>query len=178
MSTYVIDRPITPIDIINRRAAATGSAHHAMAASNANYNGHRVSVSYKPHAVSGPTWNAEYWWAGRVVLGRGSFKSCLDAAMSYFERGDRGAAVVVVVDGEAPEPVEDQKAACEAAGLSQGDLQDKRPWWTGTHAAVSDALSWERHGFGGMVDVALKFEGTAEDWPAARDAWLDARRRR
>jgi len=181
--TYSISRPYTPIDIINRRAAATGSVRYARASADANYNGHRVSVSFKPHAVSGPTWNAEYWWAGRRVLGRGRFDSCLQAAMSYFERDDRGATVVVCIDSEAPESIEDQCAACEAAGLSQGNGHTGRKpaWWTGTHEAVSDALNWEKHGvFVGIVDHALQFEGSPDEWPAAREAWLEdfrARRR-
>ena len=72
MKSYWLETiPITPIDLINRRAVATGSPQNAMAAEHEDYNGHHVSVSFKPHAVSGPIWNAEYSWAGRVVSARG-----------------------------------------------------------------------------------------------------------
>lgn len=66
-------RPYSPIDALNRRAAATGSLGYAMRAAGASYNGHRVTVAFNSHRKY---WTAEYYWAGRIVLERGSFEDC------------------------------------------------------------------------------------------------------
>lgn len=169
--------PLTPVDLINRHAAATGSYSYAMASCEANYNGHSVRVSFKPHAMSGPLWNAEYWWAGRNVIGRGSLARCLRAAQRELARGARGTCVVAYVHPEAPESFEAQTAAMIAAGLSL-DTSDSRAhsaWWTGTHAAVSDSIGWGRV-YPQMRAFALDYTGTVEDWPAVRDAWLEEQR--
>jgi hypothetical protein len=176
---FTADIPLTPVDLINRHAAATGSIGYAMAAGSADYNGHFVRVSFKPHAMSGPLWNAEYTWAGRVVIGRGSLASCLRAAQREFSKGARGTKVVAYVHAEAPETFEAQCAAMVAAGLSldTSDTRDRADWWTGTHAAVSDAIGWGRYGcFAGMMPHALAYTGTVEDWPAERERWLEANR--
>ena len=117
------------IDRENRRAASQGSFGYAMAAENADYNGHAVEVRFKPAAVSGPIWNAGYWWGGRRVLGRGSLDSCLKAAMRYLNGGQRGASVVCCTFGpeeaaqwgdKVPsESLDEQIRLCEAAGLER-----------------------------------------------------------
>ena len=37
---YILGKPLNIVDAINRRAAATGSIRYAMAAGDADYNGH------------------------------------------------------------------------------------------------------------------------------------------
>lgn len=173
---FSVERPLTPIDCINRRAAATGSVGYAIATADADYNGHPVRVSYKPQAVSGPTWNAEYYWGGRVVLARGGFEACLDAAMREYNRGARGASVTVTTSELAPESRERQEMMCRDRGLTDITGRDpyaKPAWWTGTHHAVVDANFWLRCGHHqGIMETALAFEGTPEEWPAARDAFI------
>lgn len=171
--------PLTPIDLINRRAAATGSPGYAMAASYADYNGHHVTVSFKPHAVCGPIWNAEYFWAGRVVIGRGSFEHCVRAAKQEHERGAHGTTVRIYLDTEAPESLDEQVAIVQAAGAVEvTDTNAKPDWWTPVHEAVTDALFYdgERHHFPGLVHHALQYKGTSEDWPKERDRWLESTR--
>ena len=179
MSKYQLPEiALTPIDIINRRAAATGSMRYAQLASDADYNGHRVTVSFKPHAVSGPTWNAEYYWGGRVVIGRGTFSCCLAAAKDEYAKGAHGCQIVVYLSDEASESIADQASRCVTLGFEPYTQDDhKPPYWTGTHEAVSNALSWENQGrFIGMVQHALTYTGTADDWETERNRWLDARR--
>lgn len=85
-------RPFGLIDAINRRAAATGSVGYAIAASNANYNGHHVSVHWNDYRGY---WIAEHWWGGRVVHCRGSLADCVRAAIAEYDRGALGASVFV-----------------------------------------------------------------------------------
>lgn len=171
--------PVTPIDLINRRAAATGSVRYAQMTEHGDYNGHYTTVSFKAHAVSGPTWNAEYYWGQRVVLGRGSFKHCIDAAVSEHKRGARGTVVAAYLDELAPESLEEQKAILEAAGFKPEEFVEggEPKDWSPKHFNVIDALHWADFGFGGLVQVALAFEGTREEWKAHRDAWLKENRR-
>ena len=111
-------RNLTPVNLVNRHAAATGSMAYASATAHASYNGHSVSCSYKPHAMSGPIWNTEYWWAGRVVLARGSFARCLGAAVEYMARGDVGgtASVSLYEAGDGTVNLNQQIEAVLAAG--------------------------------------------------------------
>ncbi len=172
--------PYSAIDLVNRRASATGSIRYAQASEHGNYNGHRVSVSFKPHAVSGPTWNAEYTWAGRRVFGRGSFARCMEAAKQYHDKGHRGAAVWIYLSDEAPESIEEQKQIAESLGASlfndETEQAHKDTWWTDAHKAVSDALGWEKY-WPGTVAIAVNFTGTFEGWPEARKAYTERHRR-
>lgn len=181
MSYWLPTIPLKPIDLINRRAAATGSIRFAQLAEHGDYNGHRIGVTFKPHAVSGPIWNAEYWWAGRIVIARGSLRHCLEAAKREYEKAARGTSVhLIAPDPDAPEGLEEQEALAKEFGFEPEPerVEGAKPeYWTGKHEAVSDALDWAPYGFGGMVERALDFEGSPEEWPAVREAWLDERRR-
>ncbi len=91
-------RPYSPIDALNRRAAALGSPRCAELTSHADYNGHHVTVSWNSYRNY---YVAEYTWAGRVVLARGSFEVCLAAALAEYRRGsaDGGSADGGPADG-------------------------------------------------------------------------------
>ena len=130
---------LSDVDRINRKAAATGSVRYAMATGDADYNGHPVSVSYKPHAASGPTWNAEYYWGQRVVLGRGSFAVCLQAALNEYRAGHRGAMIAVYLSDVAPESLDEQTAACEQFGLVRVPDTGQNPWDFAASLAVEPA---------------------------------------
>lgn len=83
--------PMTLIDAINRRAAATGSVMYAVQTAHADYNGHYVRVYFNDYRGY---WLAEYQWGERVVLRRGTAQECLRAAHDYYKRGDKGSTVV------------------------------------------------------------------------------------
>ena len=70
---WIPTRPYSLIDAINRMAAATGSPRYAELATYADYNGHYVTVSFNEYRRY---WVAEYTWAGRVVIGRGTLADC------------------------------------------------------------------------------------------------------
>ena len=84
---HVPERPYTPIDALNRRAAAVGSPRYAALTSHADYNGHQVTVAFNDYRQY---YTAEYFWAGRQVLARGSFEACLQAALREHARGALG----------------------------------------------------------------------------------------
>ena len=65
-------------------------------ASYADYNGHRVTLSWNDYRRY---YVAEYYWAGRVVLSRGRFESCLRATLEEYGRGALGASASII-----PEP--------------------------------------------------------------------------
>lgn len=131
---HIPTRPYSPIDAHNRRAAAVGSPRYAAAASNANYNGHRVSVTWNDYRGY---YIAEYYWAGRVVLARGSFEQCLRAAVEEHNRGALGSSVVVYPrEGDA-----ETIALCERTPeLVPGVIERISEWWTWRHEAASEGV--------------------------------------
>ncbi len=164
---------LTPIDLINRRAAATGSMRYAQLSSDADYNGHHITVSFKPHAVSGPKWNAEYHWAGRIVIGRGSLESCLREAKREYDKGAHGTVVAVYLHDEASESISEQKQLCKNLGFTSGELPTIPEYWTGKHEAVSDALHWHRLSYShDLLQFALEYDGAVDGWKQARESWL------
>jgi len=86
------------------------------------------------------TWNsyrryyvAEYTWAGRVVIARGSFADCLAAARREHDKGNVGSSIVVQLrDGDT-----DAAAACAASGLSAGGLEERPCWHTWRHQVAA-----------------------------------------
>jgi hypothetical protein len=127
---HIPTRPYSPIDALNRAAAAMGSPSYAARTAGADYNGHRVTVSYNEHCHY---WIAEYVWAGRVVLRRGNLEDCVVAALVEFDRGALGSEVVV--------KVQSSDAAAAAYCASHPRLvpgTDARPWWTWRH----DVARW------------------------------------
>lgn len=90
-------RPFSPIDALNRRAAAVGSTRYAELAGHANYNGHHVTVSfneYRKYYIAG------YFWAGHITLARGAAEHCVAAAVEEYNRGALGASVAIALRGE------------------------------------------------------------------------------
>ena len=121
--------PYGIVDALNRRAAATGSPGYARAASQADYNGHSVSVywnSFRRYYV------ADYTWAGRNVIGRGSLQSCLDAALSYYRQGALGARVTVRLREDDTEG----HALCEATPELVADGEPESDWYTWRHTVA------------------------------------------
>ena len=134
--------PYSPIDALNRRAAALGSPRYAQAAAYADYNGHCTSTHWNDYRQYYVT---EYFWAGRVVLARGSFESCLREALVSYARGALGSSATV-------SPRADDAAAialCEAEPkLVRGSLwvvgDDGRElnqgsWYTWRHRAAAES---------------------------------------
>ncbi len=130
-SYHVPTRPYSPIDAMNRRAAAQGSPTYAMGAAVANYNGHSVSVyfnDYRGYYV------AEYHWGERCVLARGTFRQALTAALREFDRGALGASVSVSI------PASDLEANEIAAGCLQllsGPSPHSSDWYTWRHEVAA-----------------------------------------
>lgn len=168
---------LSPVDLINRRAAATGSVRYAQLTGSADYNGHPIAVSFKPHAVAGPIWNAEYHWGERVVIGRGSLNVCLEAAKAEHARGAGGCCVRVYLHEEAPESINEQTLLCTDLGFVAGKLPDRASWWNGSHAAVVDSFLWDKQfPHYKLMQHALAYEGTADEWPVERDRYLEEQR--
>lgn len=126
-------RPYTPIDSLNRSAAAKGSPGYAMATAYANYNGHLITIGWNDYRGYYIT---EYWWAGRVVLARGSFKDCLSAAISEYNRGALGTSVSVHIrEGD----TEAEKVCQETPGMVEG-REGKSDWYTWKHQYAAESV--------------------------------------
>jgi hypothetical protein len=117
-------RPYSPIDALNRRAAATGSPLYASATRVANYNGHHVSLSWNDYRGY---YIAEHYWGERVVHARGGFADCLRAVLHEYNRGALGASAEI-------RPRADDADAC--ALLAQ-------------HPEIQPGGMWERDEGGG-----------------------------
>lgn len=128
-------RPYSPIAARNRRAAAVGAPRTIQATECADYNGHAVTVdwnSYRRYYV------AQYFWAGRRVLARGTFAACLQAALREYHRGAAGASIRVFPRADDAEAI----AACEAEpALVSGEMPRERgDWWTWRHDVAVDGV--------------------------------------
>lgn len=134
-SFHLPQRPFSPIDALNRHAAAVGSPRYAEGAAHADYNGHHVTLtwnSYRQYYV------AEYFWAGRVVLARGDFATCLRATLDEYNRGALGSSATVTPRADDAEALAMCRATAELApgdGWEDGDRMRglRRPWWTWQH---------------------------------------------
>lgn len=115
-------RPYSIVDAYNRAAASHGSPRYAKGASHADYNGHHVAVRWNSFRGY---YTADYWWAGRNVLARGSLATCMRAAIDFYDRGALGAAVTI-----APRP--EDAALCEAEPRLQTGPDDLS-WCTWRH---------------------------------------------
>jgi hypothetical protein len=87
-------RPYSPIDALNRKAAALGSAGYARATHRADYNGHHVTVSWNDYRKY---YVARYRWSGDVVIARGTAEACVAAAIANYNQGALGASVEVTL---------------------------------------------------------------------------------
>lgn len=129
---YLPEIPYSPIDALNRRAAALGSSGYAMACSGANYNGHQVSVTWNDYRQYYIT---QYYYGERVVLARGSFQYCLNTAIEYYKKGHLGACVSVY---PREDDIEADRICQVTTGLVLGHINNEdRSWWTWRHTWAS-----------------------------------------
>lgn len=124
-------RPYSPIDALNRRAAALGSPRYAQGAHLANYNGHHVTVSWNDYRKY---YVCDYTWAGRIVLARGDASACTTAAVTEYNRGALGASVDVSVLGEDADHV--LKLFPQ---LTPGRCEFRPSWHTWRHECAASA---------------------------------------
>lgn len=127
-------RPFSPIDALNRRAAALGSPSYASGASHADYNGHHVTVSWNEYRKY---YVCEYTWAGRIVLARGSAEECTAAAVAEYNRGALGASVDVSLVGD-----EDSERVLKLfPQLASGpcEFAHQTSWYTWRHECAASA---------------------------------------
>lgn len=118
------------VDALNRRAAAVGSPSYANAAEGADYNGHCINVYYNDYRRY---YLAEYPWAGRCVISRGTADQCINAAMEYYRRGAKGSAVNVALHAEHAEAI---AYARSVDGLLVGKGETPG-WMTWRHATAA-----------------------------------------
>lgn len=129
---HIPEIPYSPIDALNRRAAALGSPGYAQVTHYADYNGHRVSVCWNDYRGY---YIAEYWYGGRVVLARGRFLDVMRAAIQEYRRGALGCAVSV---GLRAGDTEAEKICRNTSELVPGDLNSSdRPWYTWKHTCAA-----------------------------------------
>ncbi len=89
------DKPMTLIQMVNRRAAATGSVGYAMATAGADFNGHAISMDWREHSVHGAQWVGDYHWGERVTVvrqqGLENIAEALDKLVAEYGRQGAGA---------------------------------------------------------------------------------------
>lgn len=160
----------TLIDAINRIAAATGSPRYADLASHADYNGHFVRVYFNDYRQY---WLAEYTWAGRNVLARGSLEQCLRAALAEYARGAKGCEVSCTVT------TDEDAAIVEGAGLvpwsKEIEAAHYATWKDARFDKVTEAMSYEKHGLAPAVGF-LANSRTAEEYEAKMEAFFAERK--
>jgi hypothetical protein len=158
------------IDTINRVALAQGSVRYAQLGADADYNGHHVRVWWNDYKGY---WIAEYTWAGRQVLARGSFRECLRAAKREYERGAKGSTVLVD-----PRDWEQEKEALEAGFQPYSEEIAKahsKSYQDARFEEVTNAFWYEKH-FGVPAVAYLANSATVEEYKAKVDACLAEQR--
>lgn len=135
---HVPTKPYSAVDAINRIAAATGSIGYAMAASDADYNGHRLNLyfnNYRGYYV------ADYNWGERVVIARGeNFADVLLRSLDWFKRQGRGASIwISVLEKDAT-----ILHGCPEVVAGPEDIEASG-WYNWRHKNASHALWMERH---------------------------------
>ncbi len=122
-------RPYSPIDALNRVAAAKGSPCYAESTAHADYNGHHVTLTWNEYRRY---YVAEYFWAGRVVLSRGDFAACLRAVLDEYARGALGASASIVIPADDTAAL---KIARNDPSLISGPLcfANQCAWWSWRH---------------------------------------------
>lgn len=129
MNYYVPTRPYSIVDSLNRMSAALGSCATAQASAHANYNGHSVKVRYNEYRKY---YTAEYTWSGRVVLARGDFDTCLNAALREYDFGALGA--TVIVDLEDSDPANE---VCSNHPRLVAGKEEMPTWYTWKHSVAA-----------------------------------------
>tara|TARA_R110000751_G_scaffold81328_2_gene164047 strand:- start:35 stop:589 length:555 start_codon:yes stop_codon:yes gene_type:complete len=171
LSFWFPTREYGAIDAINRSALATGSTRGASAGAGADYNGHGVRISYNGIRRY---WVAEYTWAGRHVIGRGSLDDCLAAAARDFNRGALGAVVIASHSDRSPETAEEFAAACDAVGMVEhtdtAEEAHRGTWAWQARGGAAEAIRWHRsHG----VPTSLFLDAASlQAWQNTRRAFL------
>lgn len=150
-------KPVTIVDAINRAACAIGSMRYAQLTETADYNGHAIHADYRPHAIGGARYVAEYFWAGRVVIARGDCEHVLRSAIEEFKRQGRGASLAVSV---LPEHAE----IARSLGLVEGDAPETYPTNDWRFAEVGHAAHLEKQYGVPATAYLLQATGSKEEW--------------
>ncbi len=153
-------KPYTLIDAINRSALATGSTRSAMLGKDSDYNGHHVTVSFNDYRRY---WVAEYFWAGRCVVARGSFEDVVKAAVAFHAVQGRGGEVVLTVRDESEASI-----ACSLGFVvctEETQAAHRATYADARFGEINGAFDYERHGLAPAVGM-LANSATVEEYEA------------
>lgn len=140
---WIPTRPYTLIDAVNRVAAATGSVQYAQRASDANYNGHAVQVTYNDYRGYCV---CEHFWGGRVVHCRGTMEATLRAGRYEYDRDCRGTSVKTCP--LTPSEAEFALSLGYIPWTAEAEEAWNALWLTELHGCVGEAFSDVKY-FGG-----------------------------
>ena len=162
-------RPFRLVDAINRMSLATGSTRTAQQAAGADYNGHRVEVSYSSYRNA---WSASYTWAGTCWLARmTTFDQALDAAFREHDRGALGSEIRVDCQTD-----EQAKICCERGLIPMEEAEAlKLAWKDARFAEVNGAIELDRRS-GIPATAFLLRASTVEEYTAMLEAHRVERR--
>jgi hypothetical protein len=133
---HLPQKPYSVIDAINRHAAGQGSVGCAIAAADANYNGHAIIMgwnNYRRYYI------CEHHWGERVVHARGTAEEVLRVAVDEYKQQGRGATLNVWL-----KPQDAHLAA--KYNLLPGREASPQTWRTPLHAELLGAAMYERNG--------------------------------
>jgi hypothetical protein len=179
-SYWMPTRPYSLVDAINRAAAATGSCRYAMAAGNADYNGHHVNVRWNSYKRG---FQAYYTWAGlRWLAHSTTIERALAAALSEHARGALGSTVMVTFQDAPEEQQAIARAACEAAGLvpysEEAQAAHDASWRTPLYAECFHAIRMEREDGIPATAFLLAAKDLADYERMVTEHWAERRRAR
>lgn len=159
---FLPTKPYSPIDLINQRRLATGSALAAVEGEHRNFNGHHNVLEYNQRREY---WIGRYTWAGEHVFTREpKFEHALGCAISQYNSQGTGASLWVWTETE-----EDEKL-CLERGLQlyteEACAAETAKWWTWKHDAAREVVNSLMPNL--LIPLLMKAE-TKEEWEKARD---------
>lgn len=167
----VPQRPFKLVDAVNRMSLATGGIRTAQQAARADYNGHRVHVTFSSYRGA---WSASYTWAGTCWLARmTTFECALDTALREHARGALGSEVRVDC------MTEEQVETCRARGLVSLEEAEalNALWKDARFNQVNQAIELERR-FGIPATAFLLRSATVEEYNTQLEAYRAEQRTR
>ena len=161
-------KPYSLVDCLNRMCAATGSVGYAMAAADADYNGHAVGCSWNSFRGY---YLAHYTWGEFVRFGRTTdIREMIRTARDFHKTNGRGGSFSIT-----PHTAEDAAILAQEPDFVPFDPSEKPAWRDWRFDRINDVLSTRKH-FGLDTFHLLQAATSVEDYDTKVTEALRARR--
>jgi len=191
MAFWIPTKPYTLKEAILRMRVATGDVPTAQACASADFNGHRLSLTWNEYRQY---YVGSYIWSGQQVLTRSAnLQDALAAMLTAYDVGGKGTCLIVVprsdrveILGQGNVLFTTRETPCQEDWAFAAAHPRLRPhskkimeaahaqWQNWQFSRVGEALLWERQ-LGAPLQLFLDAT-SAKEWDAARNKFFEDRR--